>query len=76
MAHFAQSHPELAVRLQKAVGLGDKILASLNVSMEVGQDLIVKTTVTFVEYTEVKQQEAITEVVEMVSELSEVEYGR
>lgn len=75
MAHITQSYSELANRLQRVVGLTGKSLASLDVSIHVGVDQIVKTTVTFVEFTEVDQQEGITEVVEYLHDLSGVTNG-
>ncbi len=68
MAHFSSRLSELSVRMQKALGLEGKQLSSLDVCLHLAEDEIVKTKVTFVEFIDQDEQEAITRVYEWLAE--------
>ena len=67
MAHFGQMENELGKRLQKAVGLGDRDILSIDVSLHLADDEIVTTTVTFIEAIDQVDQDSITQVHEWMA---------
>jgi len=72
MAHFPSTLSELSVRMQKALGLEGKQLSSLDVFLHLAENETVTIKVTFVEFIDEEQQEAITRVHEWMYEQNEV----